>query len=68
MKVIVNGTEVELDPGASVVDAIATVRKDDSMRGIAVAVNGVVVPRSSWTETRLEDADRVEILNAVAGG
>lgn len=68
MRVMVNGTEVELDPGARVVDAIATVRGDDSMRGIAVAVNGTVVPRSSWGETRLDDADRVEILTAVAGG
>lgn len=68
MKVMVNGTDIELDAGARVSDAIATVRKDDAMRGIAVAVNGTVVPRSSWQETRLSDADRVEILTAVAGG
>ena len=68
MKVMVNGTEVELDAGARVSDAIATVRKGDSARGIAVAVNGTVVPRSSWGETRLDDADKVEILTAVAGG
>ena len=68
MKVVVNGSEVELDTGARVSDAIATVRKDGSTRGIAVAVNGTVVPRSSWEQTRLDDADRVEILTAVAGG
>ena len=68
MRVMVNGTEVELDAGARVVDAIATVKKDESMRGIAVAVNGTVIPRSSWGVTRLDDADRVEILTAVAGG
>lgn len=69
MKVLVNGTDVELDAGARVSDAIATVgKKDDAMRGIAVAVNGTVVPRSSWRDTRLDEADRVEILTAVAGG
>ena len=68
VKVIVNGSEVELDPGARVSDAIASVRRNVSTRGIAVAVNGNVVPRSSWERTGLNDADRVEILTAVAGG
>ena len=68
MKVVVNGSEVELVTGARVSDAVATVRRTGSTRGIAVAVNGAVVPRSSWEQTRLDDADRVEILTAVAGG
>ena len=37
-------------------------------RGVAVAVNGEVVPRSLWAETRLRPGDRVELLNAVGGG
>jgi sulfur carrier protein len=37
-------------------------------RGLAVAVNGEVVPRSSWTVTALDDGDAVEILTAVQGG
>jgi sulfur carrier protein len=68
MKVFINGAEVELDGDARVTDAIAVVKKGDATRGIAVAVNGNVVPRSSWGDTNLGDADRVEILTAVAGG
>jgi sulfur carrier protein len=68
MNVFVNGDEVELDADARIADAIATVRKDASTRGIAVAVNGSVVPRSSWEETRLDVDDKIEILTAVAGG
>ena len=68
MKVLVNGVEVELSLDARVSDAVASIRKGVPARGIAVAVNGTVVPKSSWTETRLSDADRVEILTAVAGG
>jgi sulfur carrier protein len=37
-------------------------------RGVAVAINEAVVPRSSWDATRLAPEDRVEILNAVQGG
>ena len=68
MIVFVNGTEKELREHAIVSDAVATVRSDISGRGIAVAVNGAVVPRGSWAETELKDSDRVEVLTAVAGG
>jgi sulfur carrier protein len=37
-------------------------------RGVAVAINEEVVPRSRWDATALAPADRVEILNAVQGG
>lgn len=36
--------------------------------GIAVAVNGKVVPRSHWQTHRLQPNDRIEIVKAVAGG
>ncbi len=39
-----------------------------SPKGIAVAVNGEVVPRSSWPERPLSDGDRVEVLTAAQGG
>jgi sulfur carrier protein len=37
-------------------------------RGVAVAVNGEVVPRSAWPDRRLRDGDRVEVLTAAQGG
>lgn len=37
-------------------------------RGIAVAVNDEVTPRSQWDVTRVLDGDRVEILTAAQGG
>ncbi len=39
-----------------------------SPRGIAVALNGDVVPRARWEATRLSPGDRVEIVTAAAGG
>jgi sulfur carrier protein len=38
------------------------------VRGVAVAVNGEVVPRASWPATVLHDGDTVEVLTAVQGG
>lgn len=37
-------------------------------RGIAVARNGEVVPRSTWESEIVSDADVIEIVTAVAGG
>ena len=36
--------------------------------GVAVALNGTVVPRAQWSATPLADGDRVEVLTAVQGG
>jgi sulfur carrier protein len=41
---------------------------DPERRGLAVAINGEVVPRSEWPSRGLDDGDRVEILGAVQGG
>jgi sulfur carrier protein len=36
--------------------------------GVAVAVNGEVVPRSAWPDRLLVDGDVVEVVTAVQGG
>jgi sulfur carrier protein len=45
------------------VDAYTTSRS-----GVAVAVDGEVVPRTAWPEHVLEDGAAIEILTAVQGG
>ena len=37
-------------------------------RGVAVALNGTVVPRQAWGDTRLNAGDDVEIVRARQGG
>ena len=68
MKVTINGTERELDGGATVRDIVSKLRGDQAGRGIAVAVNGEVVPRGAWEESALSEGDRVEVLGATRGG
>ncbi len=67
MNVVVNGHERILPDGAKV-DAAVAAAGAPSSRGVAVAVDGEVVPRGRWTETELRDGQRVEILQAVQGG
>jgi sulfur carrier protein len=41
---------------------------DVAQRGIAVALNGAVVPRAAWPQTPLRPGDSVEIVRARQGG
>jgi sulfur carrier protein len=41
---------------------------DVAQRGIAVALNGAVVPRAAWPQTPLKPGDSVEIVRARQGG
>jgi sulfur carrier protein len=63
-----NGKRVELSDSASVADAVAAAGANSGRRGVAVAVDGEVVPRSGWKETDLRDGQRVEVVEAIQGG
>jgi sulfur carrier protein len=68
MIVELNGERVELADGASVAEAVSAAGADSGRRGIAVAVDGEVVPRSGWAEKRLGEGQKVEVVEAIQGG
>jgi sulfur carrier protein len=69
VKVTINGEERVLTGEPTVEDAVGRLHGEGvPARGIAVALNGEVVPRTRWKEVTLNDSDRVEILRAVGGG
>jgi sulfur carrier protein len=41
---------------------------DTRQCGIAVAVNGAIVPRAAWPDTKLRAGDNIEIVRARQGG
>jgi sulfur carrier protein len=66
MQIWINGEERELASGSRVRDALDALGAPRT--GVAVAVDGEVVPRASWAERELVDGARVEVLTAVQGG
>ena len=66
MQLTINGERRTCTEPATVADLVDDVA--GRQRGIAVAVNGDVVPRSDWPRCALADGDAVEILTAVQGG
>ena len=68
MKVVLNGIDAELADGATVRVAVDSLDLPASGRGVAVAVDAEVVPRTQWETHELQDGARVEILRAIQGG
>ena len=68
MRVLLNGESCELRDGATVDDAVEASGAPPEGRGVAVAVDGEVVPRGEWSATKLSDGQQIEVLQAVQGG
>lgn len=66
MRVWINDHAHELPEAATVAEALATLSAPPA--GLAVAVDGEVVPRAGWSEHRLAPGTRIEVLTAVQGG
>jgi len=62
----VNGKDEAL--AAATVAELLLARGIERPKGVAVALNGSVVPRTAWQETRLASGDVVEIVRPFGGG
>jgi sulfur carrier protein len=67
MTVCVNGEQRQLAHATTVADVVQSL-VEEAGRGVAVALDGDVVPRSEWESTTLRDGAHVEVLRAVQGG
>ena len=64
--VVLNGEARPLSEGTTVEAVVEAVAQSRS--GVAVALNGAVVPRSAWSSTLVAAGDRIEVLTAAQGG
>lgn len=61
----VNGTPEAFVP---TIAALLDARGLNQTKGLAIALNDAVVPKSAWAATRLHAGDEIEIVRAVGGG
>ena len=66
--VVLNGESLPLPDGATAADAVRASGAAEDGRGVAVAVDGEVLPRARWATAPLCEDARVEVLQAVQGG
>lgn len=65
MTITYNGQKMDTT-AATVAALIAEVNAPEA--GTAVAINGAVIPRSAWEDTRLEEGVVIDVLTAIQGG
>jgi sulfur carrier protein len=63
-----NGQESDVRPGETVAAVLRRLDLSPEARGIAVAVDGEVVPRAGWETRVVSDEARIEVLTAIQGG
>ena len=66
MNVTLNGERAEVADGTALPALVGSL--SGFVEGVAVAVNGAVVPGADWAGTRLAEGDQVEVLVATQGG
>jgi thiazole synthase len=68
MRIELNGAPRELPDAATLADAVRESGAGEGARGVAVALDGEVVPRAGWERTPLRKGQSVEVLAAIQGG
>src|SRR6478735_405319 len=68
MRIELNGEPRELPDGSTLDVAVRESGAEEGGRGLAVALDGEVVPRGEWDRTPLADGASVEVLAAIQGG
>jgi len=63
-----NGVPTDGRDGATITELLTALGVEPPGRGLAVALNGEVVPRGVWDQRRVADGDRIEALTAIQGG
>jgi sulfur carrier protein len=66
--IVLNGESFDVRPGETVVAVLVRLGVPPDGRGVAVAVDGEVVPRACWKVFALAEDARVEVLRAMQGG
>ena len=67
MTVFVNNQSVETQATASLRSLLAELAIADK-KGIAVAVDNAIVPRTAWEQVALSGNEKITILQATQGG
>jgi sulfur carrier protein len=66
LRIEINGRTREIDGPCSIGEIVDGEVAD--RRGVAVAVDGEVLPRTAWDDSLVTDGTRLEIVGAVQGG
>lgn len=68
LRLTVNGDPVRVGAGCTVADVVQRTLGEAEPKGVAVAVDRSVIPRSEWARTLVQAGAHIEVVTAAAGG
>lgn len=66
MKLIINGIEKDFEVGVSMSQIIQILQIDGKV--MAAAVNMQIIKKENWQDYKLQENDKIELLQFVGGG
>jgi sulfur carrier protein len=66
VNISLNGEAMVVPDNATVADVVSSLAHDE--KGVAVALDREIIPKSEWHDVHLHEAARIEVLMAAAGG
>ena len=68
MNIVLNGSPRQVEARTTVAALVRELGGEPDGRGMAVAVDANVVPRSQWEAVELAEGQSVEVVGAIQGG
>jgi sulfur carrier protein len=66
--ILLNGERADVRAGETVTQVLEGMGLERDARGVAVALDGEVIPRADWPSRAVGEGARVEVLTAMQGG
>jgi sulfur carrier protein len=68
MEIIINHTKRKFTTPPAHLEALLAIELPGKTKGIAIALNGRIVPLANWASTPLQNLDSILIITATQGG
>lgn len=68
MEIQINGNRIAINQPTVSIAALLEHQGFTSVKGLAVAVNSAIIPRSRWDEVSVQSNDQILIITATQGG
>ncbi|CAM3789813.1 sulfur carrier protein ThiS [Flavobacterium cucumis] len=68
MEIKVNNQIKKITSNGLTVQMLLDLERPNKQNGIALAINGVVVPKSNWNSHYIKEKDEILIISATQGG
>ncbi len=68
MTILFEEKNMEIDETIGTIESLCAFLKIDKESGMAISVNGLIIPRLKWNDIKLGSGDKIILIKASQGG